>query len=137
MQGVFAEFETNLRRERQLEGIALAKTRGVYRGRKHSVEAAEVRRLRLPRYLGSVDNSAVADAGMGPLAEQGTVVLLLEEETREQRQGLKVLFSTGCAESPAIGSGWMEGGTEVITKPFTIETSWRAGCGRCARKALQ
>lgn len=27
MLGVFAEFETNLRRERQLDGIALAKTR--------------------------------------------------------------------------------------------------------------
>jgi hypothetical protein len=36
--GVFAEFEINLRRERQLEGIALAKTRGVYRGRKLSVD---------------------------------------------------------------------------------------------------
>ena len=36
MLGVFAEFETNLRRERQLEGIALAKTRGVYRGRRHA-----------------------------------------------------------------------------------------------------
>ncbi len=46
MLGVFAEFETNLRRERQLEGIALAKTRGVYKGRKPSVDAAEVRRLR-------------------------------------------------------------------------------------------
>jgi hypothetical protein len=34
MLDVFAEFETNLRRERQLEGIALAKTRGVYKGRK-------------------------------------------------------------------------------------------------------
>ncbi len=34
MLGVFAEFETNLRRERQLEGISLAKTRGVYNGRK-------------------------------------------------------------------------------------------------------
>jgi DNA invertase Pin-like site-specific DNA recombinase len=32
MLGVFAEFETNLRRERQLEGIADAKARGVYRG---------------------------------------------------------------------------------------------------------
>jgi DNA invertase Pin-like site-specific DNA recombinase len=31
MLGVFAEFETNLRRERQLEGIADAKARGVYR----------------------------------------------------------------------------------------------------------
>jgi len=33
MLGVFAEFETNLRRERQAEGIAAAKRRGVYRGR--------------------------------------------------------------------------------------------------------
>jgi DNA invertase Pin-like site-specific DNA recombinase len=33
MLGVFAEFETNLRRERQAEGIDAAKRRGVYRGR--------------------------------------------------------------------------------------------------------
>jgi DNA invertase Pin-like site-specific DNA recombinase len=33
MLGVFAEFETNLRKERQLEGIAKAKAAGVYRGR--------------------------------------------------------------------------------------------------------
>ena len=52
MLGVFAEFETNLRRERQLEGIALAKTRGVYKGRKPSVDATEVRRLRYEEKLG-------------------------------------------------------------------------------------
>jgi len=34
MLGVFAEFETNLRRERQLEGIKAAKARGIYKGRK-------------------------------------------------------------------------------------------------------
>src|SRR5882757_2312338 len=33
MLGVFAEFETNLRRERQLKGIARAKAEGVYKGR--------------------------------------------------------------------------------------------------------
>ena len=32
MLGVFAEFETNLRRERQLEGISTAKAREVYKG---------------------------------------------------------------------------------------------------------
>ncbi|WP_207485441.1 recombinase family protein [Arenibaculum pallidiluteum] len=37
MLGVFAEFETSLRRERQMEGIAKAKARGVYRGRPPSV----------------------------------------------------------------------------------------------------
>ncbi len=45
MLGVFAEFETNLRRERQLDGIALAKRRGAYRGRRPSIDRAEVRRL--------------------------------------------------------------------------------------------
>ena len=45
MLGVFAEFETNLRRERQMEGIAKAKERGVYKGRKASIEPADVLRL--------------------------------------------------------------------------------------------
>lgn len=52
MLGVFAEFETNLRRERQLEGIALAKARGVYRGRKPSIDTVEIRRLREQDGLG-------------------------------------------------------------------------------------
>src|SRR5450631_429999 len=43
MLGVFAEFETNLRRERQLEGIAKAKAAGVYKGRPASIDAAQVR----------------------------------------------------------------------------------------------
>ena len=46
MLGVFAEFETNLRRERQLEGIRAAKEKGIYKGRKPSIDVAEVRRLR-------------------------------------------------------------------------------------------
>jgi DNA invertase Pin-like site-specific DNA recombinase len=45
MLGVFAEFETNLRRERQLDGIALAKERGVYRGRKPGVDRKAVQQL--------------------------------------------------------------------------------------------
>jgi DNA invertase Pin-like site-specific DNA recombinase len=46
MLGVFAEFETNLRRERQLEGVAKAKAAGVYKGRKPSIDRAEVERLK-------------------------------------------------------------------------------------------
>ncbi len=45
MLGVFAEFETNLRKERQLEGIAKAKAAGVYKGRVPSVDRARVRQL--------------------------------------------------------------------------------------------
>ena len=52
MLGVFAEFETSLRRERQLEGIRAAKARGVYKGRKPSIDPAEVRRLREAEGLG-------------------------------------------------------------------------------------
>jgi DNA invertase Pin-like site-specific DNA recombinase len=46
MLGVFAEFETNLRRERQLEGISLAKARGVYKGRPATIEPAKVAALK-------------------------------------------------------------------------------------------
>ena len=45
MLGVFAEFETNLRRERQMEGIARAKERGAYRGRKPSIDRQQAGRL--------------------------------------------------------------------------------------------
>src|SRR5471030_2187901 len=45
MLGVFAEFETNLRRERQLEGIAKAKAEGVYKGRPATIDAAKVKEL--------------------------------------------------------------------------------------------
>jgi DNA invertase Pin-like site-specific DNA recombinase len=52
MLGVFAEFETNLRRERQLEGIKAAKARGIYKGRRSTIDAAEIRRLRDEEGLG-------------------------------------------------------------------------------------
>jgi DNA invertase Pin-like site-specific DNA recombinase len=42
MLGVFAEFETNLRRERQAEGIASAKQRGAYRGRKPKINLGAI-----------------------------------------------------------------------------------------------
>ena len=45
MLAAFAEFETDLRRERQREGIDKAKAAGVYRGRKKSIDEAQVRRL--------------------------------------------------------------------------------------------
>ena len=44
MLGVFAEFETNLRRERQAEGIANAKAKGVYKGRPAKIDKDEIKR---------------------------------------------------------------------------------------------
>jgi DNA invertase Pin-like site-specific DNA recombinase len=46
VMGAFAEFERALIRERQREGIALAKRRGVYRGRKKLLSEAQAARLR-------------------------------------------------------------------------------------------
>lgn len=46
MLGVFAEFETSLRKERQMEGIAKAKVKGVYKGRKPSIDVYAVSKLR-------------------------------------------------------------------------------------------
>src|SRR5258705_6874010 len=46
MLGVFAEFKTNLRKERQAEGIAKAKAAGVYKGRPPSIDVMKVRDLK-------------------------------------------------------------------------------------------
>ncbi|BCI65871.1 integrase-like protein y4lS [Acetobacter aceti] len=46
MLGVFAQFENELRRERQLEGIAKAKAKGVYKGRKQMLDHDRVKALK-------------------------------------------------------------------------------------------
>ena len=46
MLGVFAELETNLRKERQMEGIARAKTKGVYQGRKSNINVEKIKSLK-------------------------------------------------------------------------------------------
>lgn len=76
MLGVFAEFETNLRRERQLEGIAAAKIRGVYNGRRASIDREEVRRLHTDEKMGP---SAIARR-MG--ISRASVYRILEQHGR-------------------------------------------------------
>lgn len=46
MLGVFAEFETNLRKERQMEGIAKAKAEGRYNGRPATIDTEAVQKLK-------------------------------------------------------------------------------------------
>jgi DNA invertase Pin-like site-specific DNA recombinase len=46
LMSAFAEFERNLIRERQREGIAAAKARGVYKGRRPALTPDQVRELR-------------------------------------------------------------------------------------------
>ena len=46
VMGAFAEFERSLIRERQREGIALARQRGAYRGRARALSAEQILQLR-------------------------------------------------------------------------------------------
>ena len=67
MLGVFAEFETNLRRERQAEGIEAAKQRGAYRGRK-PVAADKLAELQRLRELGVSTAEACRQVGISRTA---------------------------------------------------------------------
>jgi len=46
MLGVFAQFETAIRKERQMEGIAKAKSEGRYKGRKPTVSVDQVKAMK-------------------------------------------------------------------------------------------
>ncbi len=46
VMGAFAEFERALIRERQVEGIAIAKKKGLYKGRKKALTHAQIEELR-------------------------------------------------------------------------------------------
>ena len=55
VMGAFAEFERALIGERQREGIALAKQRGAYRGRKKSLSPEQAAQLRQRVQAGSAE----------------------------------------------------------------------------------
>jgi DNA invertase Pin-like site-specific DNA recombinase len=65
MLGVFAEFETNLRKERQLEGIAKAKANGVYKGRPVSIDAEKVQEIRRLKVSGLGASEIAKRIGIG------------------------------------------------------------------------
>jgi DNA invertase Pin-like site-specific DNA recombinase len=56
MLGAVAEFETGIRHERQMEGIARAKRAGIYSGRKASIDHGEV----LKMYRSGMGATAIA-----------------------------------------------------------------------------
>ena len=62
--GVFAEFERALIRERQQEGIALAKARGAYKGRKRSLTPVQVEAVRARAGTGESKASLAREFGV-------------------------------------------------------------------------
>ncbi len=64
VMGAFAEFERALIRERQLEGISLAKQKGVYKGRKKSLSEAQVAELRERLKAGASKAQVARESGI-------------------------------------------------------------------------
>jgi len=64
VMGAFAEFERALIRERQREGIALAKQRGAYRGRKKALSPEQTAELRRRVEAGEKKASVARDLGI-------------------------------------------------------------------------
>jgi len=64
VMGAFAEFERALIRERQREGIALARQRGAYRGRARALNAEQVAQLRERAADGAANASLAREFGI-------------------------------------------------------------------------
>lgn len=64
VMGAFAEFERALIRERQREGIVLAKQRGAYRGRKKSLNGEQIAELKRRVAAGDQKTTVARDFGI-------------------------------------------------------------------------
>ena len=64
VMGAFAEFERALIRERQREGIALAKQRGAYRGRKKALNSEQIAELKRRVATGEQKTLVARDLGI-------------------------------------------------------------------------
>jgi len=66
MMAAFAEFERSLIRERQAEGIAKAKARGAYKGRKRHLTDAQVEEIRERKEAGERVAALAKEYGVSP-----------------------------------------------------------------------
>lgn len=78
--GAFAEFERNPIRERQAEGIAIAKREGKYRGRARRLTQAQVQHAQVQIALGVPKSRVAMDLGVN----RSTLYRALSRETRTQ-----------------------------------------------------
>jgi DNA invertase Pin-like site-specific DNA recombinase len=64
VMGAFAEFERTLIKERQMEGIELAKKRGTYKGRKASLSSDQIVQLKEQVVLGNNKSELAKEFGI-------------------------------------------------------------------------
>ena len=82
VMGAVAEFERTLIRERQREGIAIAKQRGVYRGRDRSLHPEQIEEVRKRVEAGEAKARIAREFG---ISRQTLYRLLREYEPRHER----------------------------------------------------
>ncbi len=76
--GAFAEFERAIIRERQAEGIAIAKAKGKYKGRKRVLTAEQIDKARVRIEAGEGPSAIARDFGVG----RSTLYRALQRHTR-------------------------------------------------------
>ena len=113
--GAFAEFERALIRERQAEGIALAKARGVYTGRKRALTPDQVSDLRARVAAGEPKASLARKFG---ISRQTLYQYLRSTQTRASRM-------------PCISWGSFIGSVASISRRWN---SWRLRSARIAAR---
>lgn len=82
VMGSFAEFERALILERQREGIALAKQRGVYQGRKRALTDEQIADLRRRDNAGEKRAKLARDFGIS----RGTLYKYLEPDAQDEKK---------------------------------------------------
>lgn len=98
MLGAVAEFERSLIRERQREGIALAKADGRYKGRKPSLDNSKINTLRLRIANGEKKTALATEFGISRQTLYGAIRAASTVPTTRTRSDSKS-FETG-NESP-------------------------------------
>ena len=64
VMGAFAEFERALLKERQREGIAIAKQKGIYKGRKKTLSPEQAQILRQRAHQGEKKSALAKEFGI-------------------------------------------------------------------------
>lgn len=90
VMGSFAEFERSLIRERQREGVALAKQRGAYKGRRRELSPEQIISAKKSIEEGQKKSDLAKELGVS----RETLYRYLDENYRATRQGMPLKTDT-------------------------------------------
>ena len=96
MLGAIAQFETEIRAERQQDGIVNARARGVPLGRQHALTATQIAELRERRCQGVLIKTLMAEYGLG----RSTIYRYLDGVQPQLPDTEVVAFDPSAQEAP-------------------------------------